>query len=64
MTKEEEEVFGNISNEDSARDEFKRNHKNVWNFIIRKKKSVEVVDSTARHTQRPKESVEVEKKRE
>jgi hypothetical protein len=34
ISREEEEVFGNMNTEDSAKDEFKRNHKDVWNFIV------------------------------
>ena len=37
ISKDEEEVFASIK-DDSMREEFKRNHANVWNFIVKKKK--------------------------
>lgn len=47
MSKEEEEVFSSIAHEDSAKEEFKRNHKQVWSFIIKKKKSAESINTSA-----------------
>jgi hypothetical protein len=42
LSREEEEVFGSMRGDGSVREEFKRNHKEVWGFIVRKKKSEEV----------------------
>jgi hypothetical protein len=41
-----------MQNDDSVREEFKRNHKDVWGFIVHKKKSADPYESTPGRTNR------------